>query len=105
MDAEVILHLLRHVDHEMSTRLPTAAAKVVNQQPLAWIREGLEYRKLHPEHPFWYARATSHIATHFCTRPTGRRPKTRCSKVRHKGQAMHNSLRMGGMDTSHWGRP
>ena len=60
VDAEVILHLLRHVDRERATGVPAGAAKVVNQMPLRWLRDGLRARGQHTEHPFWYARATSH---------------------------------------------
>ena len=34
VDAEVILHLLRHVDREWATGVPAGAVKVVNQMPL-----------------------------------------------------------------------
>ena len=60
VDAEVILHLLRHADGERATGVPAGAAKVVNQMPLRWLRDGLRARGQHTEHPFWYARATSH---------------------------------------------
>ena len=60
MDAEVILHVLRHRDHERTTGVPAGAAKVVNQMPLRWLRDGLPAREQHAGHPFWYARATSH---------------------------------------------
>ena len=58
--AEVILHLLRHADRERTTAVPAGAAKVVNQMTLRWLRDGLQARGQHAEHPFWYARATSH---------------------------------------------
>ena len=57
VDAEVILHLLRHADREWATGVPAGAAKVVNQMSL---RDGLRARGHHAEHPFWYAPATSH---------------------------------------------
>ena len=60
VDAEVILHLLRHADRERATGVPAAAAKVVNQMPLQWLRDGLRARGQHIGHSFWYARATSH---------------------------------------------
>ena len=60
MDAEVILHLLRHEDRERATGVPAGATKVVNQIPLRWLWDGLRARGQHTEHPFWYARATSH---------------------------------------------
>ena len=60
MDAEVILHLLRHADRERATGVPAGAAKVVNQMPLRWLWDGLRARGQHIEHPFWYARANSH---------------------------------------------
>ena len=41
VDAEVILHLLRHADRERTTGVPAGAAKVVNQMPLRWLRDGL----------------------------------------------------------------
>ena len=60
VDAEVILHLLRHADRERATGVPAGAAKVVNQMPLRWLRDGLRARGRHASHPFWYVRATSH---------------------------------------------
>ena len=60
VDAEVIRHLLRHADCERATGVPAGAAKVVNQMPLRWLRDGLRARGQHAEHPSWYARATSH---------------------------------------------
>ena len=59
VDAEVILHLLRHADRERATGVPADAAKVVNQMSLRWLRDGLRARGQHAGHPFWYARATS----------------------------------------------
>ena len=59
VDAEVILHLLRHAHGEQTTGLPAGAAKVVNQMPLRWLPDGLHARGQHAEHPFLYARATS----------------------------------------------
>ena len=55
MDAEVILHLLRHADRERATGVPAGAAIVVNQMPLRWFRDGLRARGQHAGHPFWYA--------------------------------------------------
>ena len=60
VDAEVILHLLRHADGEWTTGVPAGAAKVDNQMPLQWLRDGLRARGQHAGHPFWYVRATSH---------------------------------------------
>ena len=60
VDAEVILHLLRHEDRERTTGVPAGAAKVVNQMPLRWLWGGLRARGQHAGHPFWYVRATSH---------------------------------------------
>ena len=60
VDAEVILHLLRHADRERTTGVPAGAAKVVNRMPLRWLRDGLCARGQHAGHPFWYVRATSH---------------------------------------------
>ena len=60
VDTEVILHLLRHADRERTTGIPAGAAKVVNQMPLRWLRDGLRARGQHAGHPFWYVRATSH---------------------------------------------
>ena len=60
VDAEVILHLLRHAARERATGVPAGATKVVNQIPLRWLRDGLHVRGQHTEHPFWFARATSH---------------------------------------------
>ena len=62
VDAEVILHLLRHADREGATGVPAGAAKVVNQMPLRWLQDGLHARGQHTEHPFWYTRATSHLS-------------------------------------------
>ena len=59
-DAEVILHLLRHADRERTTGVPAGPAKVVNQMPLRWLRDGLCAQGQHAGHPFWYVRATSH---------------------------------------------
>ena len=60
VDAEVILHLLRHADRERTTGVPAGAAKVVNQIPLRWLQDSLYARGQHAGHPFWYVRATSH---------------------------------------------
>ena len=60
VDAEVILHFLRHADRERTTGVPAGAAKVVNQMPLRWLRDGLCARGRHAGHLFWYVRATSH---------------------------------------------
>ena len=60
MDAEVILHLLRHADRERATGVPAGAAKVVNQMLLRWLWDGLHARGQHTEHPFWFTPATSH---------------------------------------------
>ena len=60
MDAEVILHLLRHADRERTTGIPAGAPKVFNQMPLRWLRDGLCAGGRHAGHPFWYVRATSH---------------------------------------------
>ena len=60
VDAEVILHLLRHADRERTTGVPARAAKVVNQMPLRRLRDSLRARGRHAGHPFWYVRATSH---------------------------------------------
>ena len=60
MDAEVIIHLLRHADRERATGVPAGAAKVVNQMPLRLLQDGLRARGQQAEHPFCYARATSH---------------------------------------------
>ena len=53
VDAEVILHLLRHADRERTTGVPAGAAKVVNQMPLRCLRDGLCARGRHTGHPFW----------------------------------------------------
>ena len=60
VDAEVILHLLRHADRERTKGVPAGAAKVVNQIPLRWLWDGLCARGQYAGHPFWYVRATSH---------------------------------------------
>ena len=60
MDAEVILHLLQHADRERTTKVPSGAARVVNQMPLPWLQDGLCARGRHAGHPFWYVRANSH---------------------------------------------
>ena len=59
MDAQVILHLLRHADRKRATGFPAGAAKVVNQMPLQWLQDGLRARGQHARHPSWYARAAS----------------------------------------------
>ena len=60
VDAEIILHLLRHADRERTTGVPAGVAKVVSQMPLRWLRDSLCAREQHAGHPFWYLRATSH---------------------------------------------
>ena len=60
VDAEVSLHLLRHPDSERATGVPAGAAKAVNQMPLRWLQDSPRVRGHHTEHPFWFARATSH---------------------------------------------
>ena len=60
VDAEVILHLLRHADCDRTTGVPAGATKVVNQVPLCWLQDSLCARGRHAGHPFWYVRATSH---------------------------------------------
>ena len=60
VDAKVILHLLRHPESERGTGVPAGAAKVVNQMPLRWLRDGLRARGRHVGHLFWYVPATSH---------------------------------------------
>ena len=60
VDAEVILHLLRHADRERATGVPMGAAKVVNQMPVRWLPDSLHMRGQHAKHPFWFAGATSH---------------------------------------------
>ena len=60
MDAEVILHLLRHADRERTTGIPAGEDKALTQLPLKWLRVGLSLRGRHDEHPFRWARATSH---------------------------------------------
>ena len=72
VDADVILHLLRHADRERTTGVPASVAKVVNQMPLRWLWHGLRARGQHAEHPFWYARATSHHGLQ--PRPAHHRP-------------------------------
>ena len=57
VDAEVILHLLRHADPEPPTGVPAGAAKVVNQMPLRLLQDSLRVRQQHTEHPFWFAGA------------------------------------------------
>ena len=59
MNAEVILHLLRHADRERTTGVPAGAAKVVNQIPLRWLQDSLRARRQHAGHPLWYVRAPS----------------------------------------------
>ena len=60
VDADFILHLLRHADREQTTGVPAGAAMVVNQMPLQWLLDGLCPRGRHAGHPFWYVGATSH---------------------------------------------
>ena len=47
VDAEVILHLLRHADCERATGVPAGAAKVVNQMLLRWLQDGLRAMATH----------------------------------------------------------
>ena len=54
VDAEVVLHLLRHADCERTTGVPAGAAKVVNQMPLRCLQDSLCARGQHAGHPFWY---------------------------------------------------
>ena len=54
VDAEVILHLLRHADREQTTGVSAGAPKIVNQMPLRWLQDGLRARGQHAGHPFWY---------------------------------------------------
>ena len=60
VDAEVILHLLRHADRKRTTGVPAGAAKLVNQMPLRLLRDSLCVRGQHAGHPFWYVLATPH---------------------------------------------
>ena len=60
VDAEVILHLLRHADCEQTTGFPAGAARSVNQMPLRWLQDSPRVRGRGTEHPFSFARATSH---------------------------------------------
>ena len=59
VDAEVILHLLRHADPERTTGVPAGAARAVNQMPLQWIQNSLRVRRQHAEQVFWFARTNS----------------------------------------------
>ena len=59
VDAEVILHLLRHGDCERTTGVAVGAVKAVNQMPLQWLQDSPRVRGHHTEHPFCFARATS----------------------------------------------
>ena len=60
VDAEVILHLLRHADRKRATGVLAGAAKAVNYLPLRWLQDSPRVRGNHTEHPFWLARATFH---------------------------------------------
>ena len=60
VDAQVILHLLRHADHERTTGVPAGAVKAVIVMPLQWLQDDLRVRGQDTEHLFWFARATSH---------------------------------------------
>ena len=60
VDAQVILHLLRHADHERTTGVPAGAVKAVNEMPLQWLENDLRVRGQDTKHPFWFARAASH---------------------------------------------
>ena len=60
VDAQVILHLLRHADHGWTTGVPAGAVKAVNEMPLQWLQDDLRVRGQDTEHAFWFARATSH---------------------------------------------
>ena len=60
VDAEVILHLLRHADRERATGVPAGAAKAVNQMPLRWVQDSRRVRGQHTRPQFWIAGTTSH---------------------------------------------
>ena len=60
VDAKVVLHLHRHVDREQTTGVPAGTARAVNQMPLRWLQDSWRVRGHHTEHPFCFARATSH---------------------------------------------
>ena len=60
VEAEVILHFLRHADRKRATEVSSSAWKVVNGMPLQWIQHSPLVRGHHTEHPFLFARATSH---------------------------------------------
>ena len=92
VDAEVILHLLRHADRERTTGVPAGAGKVVNQTTTsgsgtACARAGntLGTRSGTSEPP----RTT---VTPYCTRRTGRRPRTPSCRTRPRTLAKPNSL-------------
>ena len=59
LDAEVILHLLRHANRERATGVLAGAAKVVNQMFLQWLQDSPRMRGQDTERPFWFARANS----------------------------------------------
>ena len=59
VDAEVLLHLLRHAVPERTTGVTAGAARAVNQMPQKWLQDGWRVREQHTEHPFWFAGTTS----------------------------------------------
>ena len=60
VDTEVILHLLRLAERERARGVLAGAAEAVKQMPLKLLQDGLRVRRRHTEHPFLFARATSH---------------------------------------------
>ena len=51
VDAEVIIHLLRHAYRERATGVPVGAAKEVNQMPLRWLQTSPRVRGHHMQRP------------------------------------------------------
>ena len=47
VEAELILHLLRHADHEQTIGTHAGAAKAVNQMPVKWLQDSPRVRKQH----------------------------------------------------------
>ena len=82
VDAEVILHLLPARRSRATTGVPAGAAKVVNQMPLRWLRDGLCARGQHAGTRSGTSEPPRTTVTPYCTRRTGRRPRTPSCRTR-----------------------
>ena len=92
VDAEVILHLLRHADGERTTGVPAGAAKVVNQMPLRWLQTACTREGNTPGTRSGTSEPPRTTVTPYCTRRTGRRPRTPSCRTRPRTLATPSSL-------------